>query len=210
MEDQFFHFAQTRTKAQICATFPDFPTSFLHETVADLGRKIVHMPADLPYQYRSLSFLTGGRLPEIDLPQAEMPSGSPPEDFSKQIQEEGTSRKRKRGKNNWHNDVHERIRPLTANLRKKNVKLTLSHGLKAANMTFEDLPEMKGICWKFVLGSCPMGKRCKYVHPAAKEIPDSVMKKALPPLTKLAKGLEKCSAQGGEGGGQQETPVNWG
>ena len=83
MEDKFFHFAQTRTKAQVIATFPDLPTSFLQETVKDLARKLIHKPADLPYQYCSLSFVKEGGLPKIDELEVEMPSGSPPPEFSK-------------------------------------------------------------------------------------------------------------------------------
>ena len=135
---------------------------------------------------------------------------------SKKKSDKNTSRKRKRGKNNWHNDVHDKFRPLTANLRKKNAKLTLNDGLKAANMTLDDLPDVpceqddkKGICWKFVLGNCPMGEKCRHVHPPAKEIPESVVSKALPPLTKLVKGLEQCSSQEEEREGQQKTPIKW-
>ena len=196
MEDQFFHFAQTRTKAQICATFPDFPTSFLHETVADLGRKIVHMPADLPYQYRNLSFPRGGRLPEIDLPQAEMPPGSPPPEFLKQNGNGNGDRLRKKG---WHDHVHKQFRPLTEKLRKEKATLYLNKGLAEANMTLQDLPDVActdedercGMCWKFLLGNCNDGMRCPFVHPDPNDIPDKVVAEVLPSVTKLAGGLEK-------------------
>ena len=117
----------------------------------------------------------------------------------------------------WHNDVHEKFKPLTATLRKKKARLMLDKGLKAAGMMLTDLPDVtctqdgkKGICWKFILGNCPRGKRCKFVHPPAKKLPESFVMKALPPLTKLAKGLEQVASKGGEREVQQETPIEWG
>ena len=112
--------------------------------------------------------------------------------------------------------MHDQIRPLTANLRKKKAELVLNKGLTAAGMTIADLPEVKcrlngkeGLCWKYVMGNCLLGKKCKFVHPPAKQLPASLITKALPTLTKLAKGFEKCLSQGEEGGGQQDTQVQW-
>ena len=112
--------------------------------------------------------------------------------------------------------MHDQIRPLTTNLRKKKVKLVLNKGLKAAGMKKADQPEVKcrlngkeGLCWKYVMGSCPLGSKCKFVHPPAKQLPASLITKALPTLTKLAKGFKKCSSQGEEGRGQQDTQVQW-
>ena len=83
-------------------------------------------------------------------------------------------------------------------------------------MQLTDLPEVacklngkEGICWRYVMGNCPMGKGRKFVHAPAKQLPDSLVIKALPPLTKLAKGFEKVWSQGEEGGGQQGTQVQW-
>ena len=115
----------------------------------DLARKLIHKPADLPYQYCSLSFVKEGGLPKINELEVEMPSGSPPQEFSKQKQDEDDGGSRKRGAI-WHNDVHEKFKPLTAPLRKKK-------------------DGKKGICWKFILGKLPVGKEVQVCPPACQK-----------------------------------------
>ena len=145
-----------------------------------------------------------------------MPSGSLPQEFSKQKQDEDDGGSRKRGAI-WHNDVHEKIQTTDSDSAEEKGKIDARQRAEGSRHDAHRSAgcdmyagRKKGICWEFILGNCPRGKRCKFVHPPAKKLPESFVTKALPPLTKLAKGLEQVASQSERREVQEETPIEWG
>ena len=208
-EDWFLLCRQKTTKADITGAIPNFSQSYLMATVQDLARNIVHVPANFPRD--QLEILRGASVPtdtegrhvERGLGALLPPGGTPPT-FDSNVMEsdEEVDPLRKRG---WHDKVHPELQELTKKLREKKTPLNLNKGLKAANMTLADLPNIKcqdssnpprkGLCYKFLLGNCNAGEECKFCHVAPEDLSEEVMDALVPPMTKLVKeGLEKVKA----------------
>ena len=214
-EDWFSYCRQKTSEADITGAVPNFPVSYLHETVRDLARKVVLPPADFPRD--QLRLLQQGAVPtdhdQISTGRSLLtltpPIGSPPDfksvpvdiDTDRNDDDDDTTSDPLRVKT-WHTFVHPTIGELTKNLRAKNKPLRLTKGLKKAGIMLKDLPKLKckdradppreGLCIKFTLGCCEMGEGCNFCHIAGDQLPDSYVKKLTPHLTNLVKnGLEK-------------------
>ena len=87
-------------------------------------------------------------------------------------------------------------------MRESKATIQLNKGLKKAGMDKDDLPVIKCsdssdtgkefLCYKYILGNCPAGERCGFVHVPSSHLKEKTLGKILPPLTKVIKeGLEK-------------------
>ena len=209
IEEDFYNYcAQMATKEELQGAVPKFPRSYLQPVVNDLAIKIIHVPRNFPREY--LAALGAKPAGDAALGDVELPPRKPaPTGFEQMValsQKEPKTKSDDRSADplrvkGWHNLCHEKFEPLCQSLRTKNKSISLNKGLKMANMTMEDLPKLdctdsadpprKGPCWKFLLGNCPGGEKCNFVHIHPSWLPDEVVETCLPVLKKVAKGLEE-------------------
>ena len=207
-EDWFSFCSQDATEAGITGTIPNFPASYLEETVRDLARKVVLVPGNFPRDQLKIH-------QEEATPMGLLtpPRGSPPDfasvsfglDSSGGDDSDDTPGDpfRKRG---WHEYQHPTLRELTKNLRAKKLPIPIGRGLEQAGMKMNDIPKLKckdsanpprrGFCLRFALGNCNVGEGCNFCHVPGDQIPEEYLNKVTPHLTNLVKnGLEKLDYQ---------------
>ena len=210
IEEDFYNYTgQKATKEDLRGVVPKFPRSYLQGVVDDLAIKIIHVPRNFPREW--LKALGANAAGDAALGDVVLPSPKPaPTGFGTMVtlatkgkadadsETESADPLRVTG---WHPYCHEKFKPLCQGMREKGRSLNLNKGLKQANMTLAELPQLevtdsadpprKGPCWKFLLGNCEGGEDCNFVHIHPSQLSDEIVDACLPTLKRVAKGLEE-------------------
>ena len=186
-EDRAGYYSNAKSKDDLLSAIPSFPESNLDVVVNELKRSIVHRPATFPMEWR-----TAGSPPEQEMTVGEMygfgsplpvqPPGPPP-NFDEKA-------------GGWHSKVIPEFKPLASKLRqalgdgghigvvaactKMNKKLS---ELPQQTATVKGNPRKKGLCIKFLLGKCPAGAKCRYIH--VDKLPPTVIAEMKPVLEEI-------------------------
>ena len=153
------------------------------------------MPANFPPEY--LKAIGTAPTRDLGLRQVSFPLLKP----SPREEDEAQSADPLRVKG-WHDFCHEKFKPLCQGMRERGAGIRFNKGLKKANMTLADLPQLevtdsadpprKGPCWKFLLRNCGGGESCNFVHIHPSQLTDEVVEACLPALKRVAKGLAEA------------------
>jgi len=190
-EDRSNYYSELKSKDDIDSVVPSFPTSYLGAVVEEARRGILHRPAQFPAAWRQ------GRPAEEDMTIGEQygfgralfpPPGSPPKFGEDETQTAASAR-------GYHNHVISEFKPLAKKVQKAigpNGFIPMGDACKKIGKEIKDLPQQnatdpkskkKGLCYKFLLGKCGQGGRCRNLH--VNKLPKEVIEEIQPTLIEL-------------------------